>query len=122
LKVESEIGKGRTFSLTVGCGIKADFINLVKTVSLHKSTSFNDDAAASNDKEKKYRLSGRILIAEDNPDIHKLFTSFLTRAGATVDVAEDGLSAIEKALNTDYGLLFLDMHLPKLAACRTLAS
>jgi len=62
-------------------------------------------------------LNGRILLAEDGIDNQRLIVLHLKRAGAIVDVAENGKLALdmcEKAANdgTPYDLLLTDMQMP----------
>jgi PleD family two-component response regulator len=64
------------------------------------------------------RLAGRILLAEDGPDNQRLISFHLRRAGAVVDVAENGRIALERmeaaALEgRPYDLLLTDMQMPE---------
>jgi CheY-like chemotaxis protein len=64
-------------------------------------------------------LAGRILLAEDVPDNQRLIAHFLTRAGADLVIAPDGLAAIEAAMNArkegrPFGLILMDMQMPTL--------
>jgi PAS domain S-box-containing protein len=73
-------------------------------------------------------LSGRILLAEDGVANQRLVTFYLRRAGAEVDVADDGviaLAMIDKAAadGVRYDLLLTDMQMPEMdgyALARTL--
>lgn len=56
----------------------------------------------------------RFLVADDNPVNLDLMTALLTLHGASVDTAVDGQDAVEKALNTNYDLIFMDIHMPRL--------
>ena len=63
------------------------------------------------------KLEGRILLAEDGLDNQKLISFLLRKAGAQVDIAENGLVALtmmEKAeeTNSEYDLLITDMQMP----------
>lgn len=63
------------------------------------------------------QLTGRILLAEDGPENQRLISFYLRRAGAIVDIAENGedaLDMIEKAIALDapYELLLTDMQMP----------
>lgn len=64
-------------------------------------------------------LSGRILLAEDGMDNQRLITFHLKRAGAVVDVADNGaiaLEMIEQAAlaGVAYDLLLTDMQMPEM--------
>lgn len=55
----------------------------------------------------------RILIVEDEQDIAELERDYLERAEYEVDIAYDGISGLQMALNGDYDLLILDLMLPE---------
>ncbi len=55
----------------------------------------------------------RILVVEDDPDIAKGLATALKREGHAVDVAEDGEEAESMAMLQTYGLVLLDVMLPK---------
>ena len=56
----------------------------------------------------------RILLAEDNKINAVLATTLIKRAGHKVDVASDGVEAVEAALQNPYDIIFMDMHMPKM--------
>ena len=56
-----------------------------------------------------------ILIAEDNELNQMVLATMLKKKGYDVDYALDGLEAVEKAANNNYGLIFMDFNLPKLS-------
>ena len=60
------------------------------------------------------RFSGRVLIAEDTPDILKILTHHLKRAGLTVETAANGLLAIGQALAKPFDLILMDIQMPEL--------
>ena len=65
----------------------------------------------------------RILVAEDNPINQQLALEFLERAGATVDIAQNGREAVAKATEHNYDAILMDIHMPEmdgLEACRIL--
>jgi DNA-binding response OmpR family regulator len=55
----------------------------------------------------------KVLIVEDNPDFLNLVSLTLRKEKFSVDFAEEGDTAFEKAKNNKYDLIVLDMHLPK---------
>ncbi|MDA7950240.1 MAG: response regulator [Pirellulaceae bacterium] len=62
-------------------------------------------------------LACRILLVEDGPDNQRLLTVLLKKAGATVDLAENGKIAIEKILQAEeekkcYEVILMDMQMP----------
>ena len=54
----------------------------------------------------------KILIVEDEEAIADLEKDYLELSGFTVEVANDGDTGLQKALNEDYDLLILDLMLP----------
>lgn len=74
---------------------------------------------ASATKASVVRLSGRVLLAEDGIDNQRLIALHLKRAGAEVDIAENGLVALEIIENAaangeSYDLLLTDMQMPEM--------
>ena len=61
------------------------------------------------------------LVVEDDDAIRELFASLLRAEGCTVDVAADGMAAIDAAAQRDYRLMLLDLRLPKLSGAEVLA-
>jgi PAS domain S-box-containing protein len=64
-------------------------------------------------------LSGRILLAEDGPDNQRLIAFHLRKAGASVDIAENGQIALRMlreahASGNSYDLLVSDMQMPEM--------
>ena len=62
-------------------------------------------------------LSGRVLIAEDSAEISRLVQFFLTKAGAMVDLADNGQVALDmleaaEARSMPYDLFLTDMQMP----------
>ena len=60
----------------------------------------------------------RILLAEDNRINQQLALAILQRAGHSIDVAENGLQAVEAVRNDDYDLVLMDMQMPELDGLR----
>jgi signal transduction histidine kinase/ActR/RegA family two-component response regulator len=56
----------------------------------------------------------RILVAEDDPVHQRAATLLLTRLGHRVDVVPDGIAAVDAMLSTDYDLVLMDLHMPRL--------
>ena len=66
---------------------------------------------------------GVILIAERDRNVRKLQQFFLERAGFTVEFADDGQQALERALLAPPALIITEILIPKLdglALCRGL--
>ena len=83
--------------------------------------------ASSNDGEEFRPEVGErklnLLVIEDDEKILEAITEYFSRAGYTVQTAEDGLSGVQAALNDRPDAIVLDLMLPKmdgLDVCREL--
>jgi CheY-like chemotaxis protein len=56
----------------------------------------------------------RVLFVEDDASVAQMYRLKLELDGYTVDVAGDGLTALEKARSSHPDIIFLDIRLPKL--------
>jgi CheY-like chemotaxis protein len=64
------------------------------------------------------RITGRLLLADDGPDNRRLIATLLRKAGALVDVVENGQQAVLKTLaalkdRQPYDLILMDMVMPE---------
>ena len=99
--VESKIGVGSTFTVTIPCRIASEEEAQAKR------------AADPADRES---LSGtRILLTEDNDLNAEIATELLQEEGCTVDRAKDGVECVdmlEKAANGTYQIILMDVQMP----------
>ncbi|MEQ8787947.1 MAG: ATP-binding protein [Pirellulaceae bacterium] len=63
------------------------------------------------------QLRGRVLVAEDSPDVQRLLRVILKKSGVDVTLVEDGRQACEQVeanlrAGTPFDLLLLDMQMP----------
>jgi DNA-binding response OmpR family regulator len=58
--------------------------------------------------------NARILIVDDDPDIHPLLASALTREGYEIDSAFDGIQAWSRLQSMPYDLVLTDVYMPGL--------
>ncbi len=104
ITVESELGKGSTFTITMPHRIADDAV-------------LNPDAEKIM-AEEKVRFEGhRILLAEDNDLNAEIATTILEETGLKVDRAEDGvvcISMLEQAEAGYYDLILMDIQMPNL--------
>lgn len=54
----------------------------------------------------------RILLVEDNPVNQKLTATVLNKAGFNVDIADNGLAAVETMDSRKYDLVLMDINMP----------
>ena len=72
-------------------------------------------AAAAAEAGLRERHSGRrILVVDDEPINLEVTQTLLEDAGLVVDVAEDGLAAVERSQGETYDLVLMDMQMPRM--------
>jgi PAS domain S-box-containing protein len=105
--VESQPGAGSIFWLSVRLD-KANTNDGAVTPAL----TFAGDRAEA---RLLARFAGtRILLAEDEPINREVAHLLLDDVGITVDLAEDGVQAVDMAKRTRYALILMDMQMPNL--------
>lgn len=70
-------------------------------------------------------MERKVLIIEDDNAIAELERDYLESSNFSVDIAADGVSGLEAALNIDYSLVLIDLMLPGMDGfeiCRKLRS
>jgi two-component system sensor histidine kinase/response regulator len=113
IAVRSDTGTGSTFTATVETG-PLDGVRWVGLDEVHEAPAEGAPAGGADP-----TLSGRILLAEDGRDNQRLVKLYLARAGASVEIAEDGSEAHEielreMAAGTPHDLILMDMQMPRL--------
>jgi signal transduction histidine kinase/CheY-like chemotaxis protein len=56
----------------------------------------------------------RVLVVDDVPINRQVAEGILTKLGHRVDIASDGLEAVEKIRTTAYDLVFMDVQMPRM--------
>jgi signal transduction histidine kinase/ActR/RegA family two-component response regulator len=67
-------------------------------------------------------LGLHVLLAEDNPINQEVALELLTVQGAQVDVADDGEQALQRARQSGYDLVLMDVQMPRLDGLRAAAA
>jgi signal transduction histidine kinase/ActR/RegA family two-component response regulator len=102
--LKTEKNKGSSFFFSFA----ANLLELSNKQQL-LTPSFEDEKSS----KARSALSGtRILLAEDSEDNQMLIRQFLSAAGASIEIAENGSVAVEKALQSDYDIILMDVMMP----------
>jgi DNA-binding NtrC family response regulator len=73
-------------------------------------------------KRKKFeKMKPRILVIDDDEGIRKVLTRILVEKGYSVDSAETGSAAIQKANKKFYNIALIDIRLPDISGVELLA-
>lgn len=64
--------------------------------------------------EREERVARRLLVVDDSVSTREIEKDILEAYGYAVDVAEDGIDAVEKAKGKDYDLIVTDVEMPRL--------
>ena len=102
VEVESKIGVGSTFTVTIPCRIASQ----EETQAAKRETAPSDE---------KSLCGVKILLTEDNDLNAEIATELLQEEGCTVDRAKDGVECVdllEKAANGTYQLILMDIQMP----------
>ena len=101
VEVESRIGVGSTFTVTIPCRIASEDETQAKR--------------ETNPSDQKCLCGTRILLTEDNDLNAEIAVELLQEEGCTVDRAKDGVECVdmlEKAANGTYRLILMDIQMP----------
>jgi PAS domain S-box-containing protein len=94
INVDSEPGKGSNFWFTI---------------------TFNKaDNKKSNNNKVETALNISVLVVDDNQINRLLINKILTKWGATIDFAENGLQAVSKVEANKYDVVLMDIHMPEM--------
>lgn len=106
LTFESKFGQGSSFKFYLPFEKNSDEL----IVSDKEDTSCKSEKSIDDISTEK--LSGNILLAEDNIDNQELFSIFLERIGVDVTIAENGKIAVEATEKHDFDLILMDIQMP----------
>ncbi len=106
VSVASEKGVGSTFQFTIAVGDIQPLELVTRLEDIQVKAIEETQCLIPNS------VSGHVLVAEDSPDNQDLISKYLHKAGATVEVVDNGLLAVQKALTGSYELILMDVQMP----------
>lgn len=111
--VSTDPGRGSTFEVEVPLELSPG------AVMVSRPDSFKDRILQGAKSTQMVRLEGRILLAEDGLDNQRLISLYLRKAGANVELADNGKIALEQlreaaAKGAPFDLLLTDMQMPEM--------
>ncbi|MCG6971190.1 MAG: response regulator, partial [Gammaproteobacteria bacterium] len=109
LRCSSQLGKGTQFVLTLATG------QLYDNEMYHCRQDYQRIDDAINDRiesTEALKLQGKVLLAEDSPDIRELIQLYLGETGVQVAAVENGQQAVEMARDQKFDLILMDIQMP----------
>jgi CheY-like chemotaxis protein len=105
LQVQSELGRGSTFTVTLKCDAEAD-TGARQETSMAVTVPLTAGASGS---------VARILVVEDNHVNQKVVTAVLRKRGFSIELANDGQEALNKLeKSAAFDLVLMDVQMPVL--------
>jgi signal transduction histidine kinase/ActR/RegA family two-component response regulator len=116
ITVESEYGKGSTFTITVPTGCM-DGVRMLDSPPADLQACRKEQKSPEVDRKPTSLVGRRVLLAEDGLDNQRFISFILKRLGAEVTVAENGntaiqLAAVSEADGKPFDLILMDMQMP----------
>ena len=104
---ESEKGRGSTFWFELPLALPS-----AEAIVLQQRQRAPCKAASAVDAD--VRLSGRVLVGEDNPTNQLIVRAMLERLGLQVEVVADGHKVVEAVAARPYDLVLMDIGMPEM--------
>jgi PAS domain S-box-containing protein len=109
IRVESELGKGSTFTATL--------------TAPRSSEALVKDKKAEAKSAPCSTLEGmRVLLAEDNEVNQILATKLLEKAGCDIIIVGNGQEAVQEVSNRAFDIILLDIHMPIMSGIEALSN
>lgn len=102
---KSTLGRGSEFVINIE--VEASLAEpSVKAVEVKHLNGHQDKAPAAHE--------ARVLVVDDSADNRMLIGAMLKKAGIQLDMAENGVAGVKKALSKDYDLVLMDIQMPEM--------
>ena len=109
IRVESELGRGSLFQVTLNGGSAGE----VRWISAE--TALASGVQAENDQHTHWRFpAARVLVVDDGAENRELVKLVLEEYGLTVAEAGNGRIGVEMATQTAYDLILMDIQMPEM--------
>ena len=123
--VESELGHGSHFWFTVSFDAptappEGPLVDALVAKPVETCQLFGDEpidpttSAVAPTRPPELSRCGRVLVVEDNKVNQKVAVAVLTKMGHTVDVANDGVEALERLETQRYDVILMDCQMPRM--------
>ncbi len=102
--VKSSFGEGSIFWFTIQ-EHAVDKIELVKSLNQEEDQNYLT---------RFEKMSPKILLVDDNQINQKVANEILKKLGCEVDIANNGMEAILKVIESPYDIIFMDIQMPEM--------
>ncbi len=109
--VDSQPGLGSEFVLAIRPGNLSDVEWFNNKIDLENAMNA---AERSIEAVEDIKLDGKVLIAEDNLENQKLLTHILNRMEVNIVMVNNGIEALEQAIESNFDLILLDIQMPEM--------
>ncbi len=108
ITMTSEEGKGSVFALEIPTGLDPTKQPFLDRHNIADHTNFGRGYIQQSE------YSGHVLVAEDDRINQILIKSLLQKMGLEITVVDDGKQAVQKALEKQFDLIFMDIQMPNM--------
>jgi len=109
VRVESKVDEGSEFTFTIPVKRVGDseMSCRIDMISMKADCLEGDE-----DQHRDFQQEHGVLLVEDDPISRRIVSKQLERAGLRVDVADNGLNALEMVKKNTYHLILMDVRMP----------
>lgn len=116
IEVKSELGVGSEFTVLLPFKLATETqATLHAMIAPDAEREWNKDAVAIDRKPEK--ISGRVLLVEDDPLNQEIAVELIRQTGVLVETANDGVEAVSRMKEVEpgyYGMVFMDFRMPRM--------